>query len=86
MEISKEINPYVRVLGFSKKGEKILSQIKKENNNIKIITSVNKFLESDEDKALKEMLKRDILASNIYTLGFEKEPFANKDFTSRLIV
>lgn len=86
MEISKEINPYVRVLGFSKKGEKILSQIKKENNNIKIITSVNKFLESDEDKALNEMLKRDILASNIYTLGFEKEPFANKDFTSRLIV
>lgn len=86
MEISKEINPYVRVLGFSKKGEKILSQIKKKNNNVKIITSVNKFLESNEDKALKEMLKRDILASNIYTLGFEKEPFANKDFTSRLIV
>ena len=38
MDISKKINPYVRVLGFNEKGKYLLSQITKKNPNLKVIT------------------------------------------------
>lgn len=86
MEISKQISPYIRVLGFNENGKKLLSKITKENPNLEIITSVKKFEDKCKSKDLQNMLKKDILASNIYTLGYEKISEANLDYTKKLII
>ena len=85
MEISKQISPYIRVLGFNENGKKLLSKITKENPNLEIITSVKKFEDTCKNKDLKNMLQKDILSSNIYTLGYEKISKANLDYTQKLI-
>ena len=85
MEISKQISPYIRVLGFNENGKKLLSKITKENPNLEIITSVKKFEDTCKNKDLQNMLKKDILASNIYTLGYKKISKANLDYTQKLI-
>ena len=57
-------NPqYIRVLGFTKTGEKLLSQIYNKAN-IPIVTSVSKFLKSANDTG-RRMIEKDILATNI---------------------
>ena len=38
------------------------------------------------NKALMEILKKDILATNIYTLGYTKESKSNLDFTNNMII
>ena len=86
MVISKQISPYIRVLGFNENGKKLLSKITKENPNLEIITSVKKFEDKCKSKDLQNMLKKDILASNIYTLGYEKISEANLDYTKKLII
>ena len=86
MDTSKKITPYARVLGVSAKGREMLSDICKINRRIQMITSVKKYLEYTNNKALKEMLEKDIFATDIYTLGFEDSSWANLDFTNKLIV
>ena len=90
MEISRRVVPYSRVLGFNAKGKKLLSEIVKKNPKINIITSVSKFAKTDTkkatNKALMEILKKDILATNIYTLGYTKESKSNLDFTNNMII
>ena len=85
MEISKKTTPYVRVLGFSKNGKELLSRISKKNPNLKIITSVKKFMDENINRNLNMMIEKDILATNIYTLGFEADSLANLDFTKKII-
>ena len=85
IDISKKTNPYVRILGFSKNGKELLSRITKNNPNLKIVTSVKKFLDENTSKNLTMMLEKDILATNIYTLGFEADSLANLDFTKKII-
>ena len=84
MAISKKVNPYIRVLGATEKGKKLISKISKENPKLKIITSVKKFMDSNLDKHLKIMIEKDIQATNVYTLGFEKDSYGNLDFTKRI--
>lgn len=86
MDISKKINPYVRVLGFNEKGKYLLSQITKKNPNLKVITSVKKFIDENNNKNLQMMIEKDILATNIYTLGYSKDSWGNLDFTKKLVV
>ncbi len=86
MQNSKKVNPYVRVLGFNSSGKQMLSDICKINQKINIITSVKKFEEKNSNKVLGEMLEKDILASNIYTLGYEYDSWANLDYTNKLII
>ncbi len=63
-------NPqYIRVLGFNKIGEKVLSQIG-NNSNLPVVTSVSKFLKNANPTS-KKMLEKDIMATNIYTLGYQ---------------
>ncbi len=81
-----KINPYVRILGMNAKGKELLSLIKYENPKLPIITSVKDFIDTNKNKLLYDMLIFDILASNIYTIGFESEPYANLDFTQKLII
>lgn len=82
---SYKANPYIRVLGVSYRGKILLSQIS-ENKKYPVITSVKKFVDLNNNKTLKKMLDKDILASNIYTLGYEYDSKANLDYTKKLII
>ena len=84
MNISKKCNPYIRVLGFNKQGKELLSKISKVNPKINIITSVKKFADTNTNKNLKILLDKDILATNIYTLGYANDSWSNLDFTKRI--
>lgn len=80
-------NPqYIRVLGFSKTGEKILSKIT-NTSKMPVITSVNKFLKNTNETSAN-MLKKDILATDIYMLGYQVPAFkkVNLDYTTPIIV
>lgn len=86
MENSRKVNPYIRILGFTQKGKKILSEISRKNPKLNIITSVKKYVDQNKNKQLAEMLKTDIFATDIYTLGYEYESKANLDFTQNMII
>lgn len=85
MNISRRTVPYCRVLGFNKHGKKIISAIAKSNPKTHVIISVKKFMENNTNNHLKSMLSKDILATNIYTLGYQNEPVANLDYTHKVI-
>ena len=81
MELSKRITPYVRVLGMSENGKKILSDISKDIN---VITSVKAFEKTCDDSDLLRMLEIDKKATDIYTLAYIKDSVANLDYTTRI--
>ncbi len=85
MLLSKKITPYIHVLGLNSNGRNLLSQISKANPELNIITSVKKFENTCTDINLKHILEKDILATNIYTLAYTKNSFANLDYTTHLI-
>ena len=86
MEIAKKVTPYARVLGFNEKGKEMLSDICQINPKINIVTSVKKFMDINTNKNLREMLEKDIFATNVYTLGYAYHSWANLDYTNKLIV
>lgn len=86
MKDSTKNIPYVRVLGFNQKGKELLSVISNNARNIDIITSVKKYIDNNPSKYSKRMLDIDITATNIYTLGYEKDSWANLDFTHNMII
>ena len=81
MELSKNITPYVRVLGMSENGKKILSDLPKDVN---VITSVKTFEKNCDDSDFLRMLEIDKKATDIYTLAYAKESVANLDYTTRI--
>ncbi len=83
---SYKAKPYIRVLGVSKKGKYLLSQISNPKSKYPTITSVKKFMDNTNNKILKNMLEKDILATNIYTLGYEYDSKSNLDYTKKLII
>ena len=85
MEISKSTLPYVRILGFNKNGAKLVSEISKNNPKLNIITSVKKFVDSNKNKNLKQMLDKDIFATNVYTIGYEYDSLNNLDYKNGII-
>lgn len=84
MDTSKKIIPYVRVLGFNNKGKELISEIMKLNPKLNVITSVKKYIDTVANRNLKEMLETDILATNIYTLGYYSDSYSNLDYTSKI--
>jgi len=86
MKTSYKINPYVRILGMNNKGKELLSLISRSNPKLNVITSVKKFMDSNPNKDLQKMLNIDINATNIYTLGYEKDSWANLDYTHNIII
>lgn len=82
---SKRVTPYIRVLGFNKHGKRIISAIAAANPKLQIIVSVKKFMENATDNTLKKMMAKDIFATNVYTLAYEKDPLANLDYTHKVI-
>jgi len=85
IEKSKKVNPYIRILGFNKHGKRIISAIAAANPKLKIIVSVKKFMENSNDTTLKNMIAKDIFATNVYTLGYKNNPIANLDYTHKVV-
>lgn len=85
IELSKKYPPYIRVLGFNDKGQDLLSNICKKNPKLSVITSVKKFMDESSNKYQKDMLEKDIMATNIYSLGYKKDSWANLDYTNKII-
>lgn len=83
---SYKVKPYIRVLGVSQKGKTLLSEISNYRAKYPVVTSVKKFMDSNNNKILKNMIEKDILASNIYTLGYEYDSKSNLDYTKKLII
>ena len=84
MLASKKCTPYIRVLGFNDKGKKLISQISKANPKLSIITSVKKFMNSNTNRNLQNMINTDIFATNVYTIGFLQDSWSNLDFTKKI--
>ncbi len=85
METAKKIIPYTRILGYSEKGKKLISEINVRNPKINLVTSVKDFIENNKNRQLKEMLETDIFATNVYTIGYEKDSIANLDYTKKIV-
>lgn len=85
MNVSRRITPYIRILGFNKHGKKIISAIAKQNPKSQVIISVKKFMENSTDNRLKNMLSKDIFATNVYTLGYKNDSVSNLDYTQKII-
>lgn len=87
VETQKSSPQYARILGMSKNGEKALPYII-NNSRIPVITSISKFLKGNNATDIqKKMLELDILASNIYTLGYQIPNYkkSNLDYTMPII-
>ena len=85
METSQKIVPYTRILGYSEKGKGLISEIMNKNPKLNLVTSVKEFLDTNKNKNLKEMLNSDIYATNVYTLGYEKDSWSNLDYTNKIV-
>ncbi len=85
IELSKKVTPYIRILGFTKRGKRLISAISDANPKLNIIISVKKFVEANNNKNLNTLLNKDIFATNVYTTAYEKEGLGNIDFTQRII-
>ncbi|MBE5820683.1 MAG: nucleotidyltransferase family protein [Clostridiales bacterium] len=83
---SYKVTPYVRVLGFNQNGKMLLSRTINKNKKFPVITSVKKFMDNSNNKIYKNMLEKDILATNVYTLGYGYDSKANLDYTQKLII
>ena len=83
---SYKVKPYIRVLGISSHGKELLSNISNKKFKYPVITSVKKFITENNNKVYENMISKDILASNIYTLGYEYDSKANLDYTNKLII
>lgn len=79
MELSKQVTPYIRILGASQKGKELLSSIPN------CITSVKPFENSCTSNKLLRLLEIDKLATDIYTLAYTKDSKSNLDYTTPLI-
>ena len=86
MKDSFKAKPYIRVLGLNSKGKELISVISRSNPNLNIITSVKKYIDSNPNKTLLNMLNTDINATNTYTLGYSKDSWSNLDFTHNMII
>lgn len=87
IDISKCMEmPYVRVLGFNENGKNLISEIALKNPSIPLVTSVKKFVDTNSDSYLKFLLDKDIFATNVYSLGFEKNSLSNLDFKNKVVI
>ena len=85
IDTSKKVTPYIRVLGFNENGKKLISEAIAKNSKLNLVTSVKKYIDENKNKALREMLQTDIYATNVYTLGYEKDSWANLDYTNKIV-
>lgn len=80
---------YIRILGLTKNGEGLLSQIDK-NTKLPVILNPSDYIKEltfSDDNLLKNSLSYDILGSDIYNLLYKNPDYrkAHKDFTKNII-
>jgi len=75
--------PYIRVLGFSEKGQQLLSDIK-TNGKLPLITNVADGYKNLDDTA-KRIFDIDVLATDIYSLATNETTSTKDDFTRQII-
>ena len=85
IQLSKRVIPYSRILGFNEKGKYLISEAVRVNPKVEFVASVRKFVDTCTNKNLLAMLQKDILATNIYTLGYKHNSKGNLDFTKKII-
>ena len=86
MQLSKKVEkPYIRVIGFNDNGKKLVSEIATKNPELKLITSIKKFVDSNSNKDLQIIFDKDVLATDVYSLAFENNSLANLDFKNGVI-
>ena len=86
MQLSKQVEiPYVRVLGFNDNGKKLVSEIATKHPELKLITSVKKFVDGNSDRDLQILFDKDVFATDVYSLAFENNSLANLDFKNGVI-
>ena len=73
---------YIRVLGFNKKGQKLIKQINKIST-IPIITNLKNYIPQDE--IAKMMIETDIRATNIYQIVKNKKT-GNLDYLKKPVI
>lgn len=79
IDITKKGPQYIRILGASKNGLKILNKIK-SNSSIPIITKFSNYKRYN-NPSLNKMLELDKLATDIYFLGIDtNRPTSNMDY------
>ncbi len=76
--------PYVRVLGMTENGKRLLSDVV-SSRKLDVITSPKKYLENTNSRIAKNLFLKDINATNIYTLGYEYDSKSNLDFTTPVV-
>lgn len=85
---SHKITPYIRILGVSESGKQLLKELSKKKK-VKVITSIKKFLDktkpTNSNLPIINILNIDILATNIYTLGYEYDSQSNLDYTKKIV-
>lgn len=86
MEMAQKTTPYIRVLGVNDKGRSLLSEMSMINKKANVVTSVKKFMDTNSNKALRQMMEKDMFATDVYTLGYKKESYSNLDYTQNLII
>ena len=86
MKNSQKVQPYIRVLGMNEKGKELVSKMSRFRSKLDVVTSVKKYIDSNPDKNLQSMLNIDINATNVYTLGYEKDSWSNLDHTHNMII
>ena len=76
-------NPrYLRILGFNKKGQVLIRQMK-EFSDLPVITNLKNYV--PQDQIAKQMIEKDILATNIYQLAKNKKT-GNLDFLNSPVI
>ena len=85
IQLSKKTLPYARILGYNKNGKFLISEIVRVNPKIEFVASVKKYADECTNKNLQVMLDKDILATNVYTLGYKNNSKGNLDFTKRIV-
>lgn len=80
----KEISvPYIRVLGFTEKGSKLLKEIK-ENGTLPLITNVKNGYDNLDNNG-KKILKIENLATKLWSLASCNNTILNNEFTQQII-
>lgn len=70
---------------MNEKGKALLPKIYEANPKLEIITSVKKFMDTNRDKNIRQLLQIDIRSSDIYTLAYQTTSMANMDYTEPIV-
>lgn len=82
-DMQKSPVPYIRVLGFKKKGIEIISKAKK-SSKMPIVTKVSTALNSLENSA-KEILEKEIYASDVWSISQNIPTKCGMDFYKEIV-